>query len=226
MRKKKQNKRMKYLRLLPYKLGSHAARVLSRALNGLRVRLNGRFRPRPRHLVVNWGNPRKPHWWINGLNDPDVVAISSNKLLALQKMKASGVSIPEFTVDHEVAKSWVAAGKIVVGRRILNGSKGIGCIIYGEEGQETPEFNCPLYTLHLRHRREFRIHIFKGRIIDMVEKKKRNGFEARRRWIRSYNNGYVFTRDQLQVPEVVKQESLKASNSLGLDFGAVDIAYR
>jgi len=147
----------KVLRLLPYKPGSRSCRVLARALNGLRVRFDGHFRQRLRHLVVNWGNPRKPRWWLRGLNNPDAVARSSNKLTALNILKEAGVSIPQFTVSHDEAAKWVGeAGKIVVGRRVLNGSKGIGCVIYGEEGSPLPDFNCPLYTQHLRHKREFR----------------------------------------------------------------------
>ena len=217
----------KTLRLLPYKPGSKSCRILARTLNGLRVKFDSiKFRPRLRHLVVNWGNPRKPRWWVNGLNNPDAVARSSNKLTALNILKEAGVSIPLFTTSHEDAKSWVAGKKLVVGRRVLNGSKGIGCVIYGDEGRDLPDFNCPLYTQHLRHKREFRIHVFKGRVIDMVEKRKRRGFENRNNWIRNYNNGYVFTRNDLLVPECVQREAMRATQSLGLDFGAVDVAYR
>lgn len=218
---------MKQLRILPYRKGSKSARVLARALNGLRVRFDGIFKPRLRHLVLNWGNPRTPRWWQVGLNSPEAVGRSSNKLSALTTLKAAGVSIPLFTTSHEEAKKWVTVDeRIVVGRRILNGSKGVGCVVYGAEGSETPIFNCPLYTLHLRHKREFRIHVFKGRIIDMVEKRKRRGFENRNTWIRNYNNGYVFARDNLQVPECVRQSAINATMALGLDFGAVDVAYR
>ena len=216
----------KLLRLLPYKFGSRSAKVITKALNGLRVRFDGKFRPKPRHLVVNWGSPRIPRWWTNGLNSPDIVAKSSNKLTALTTMKAAGVSIPEFTTDSAVAKQWFDDAKIVVGRRILTGSKGIGCIIYDKEESDVEPNDCPLYTKHLRHKREFRIHVFRGRIIDMVEKRKRRGFENRNAWIRNYNNGYVFCRNGFQIPESVKSEAIKATNALGLDFGAVDVAYR
>lgn len=215
---------MKLLRILPYKPGSKSARIIAKTLNGLRVRALGIFRPKLRHLVVNWGNPRKPGWWTMGLNNPDAVGRSSNKLTALNILKASGVSIPTFTTSHEEAKQWVANDKIVVGRRVLNGSRGIGCVIYGGEREEV--FNCPLYTLHLHHKREFRIHVFKDRIIDMVEKRKRRGFENRNAYIRNHNNGYVFSREALQVPACVQQEAIRATTCLGLDFGAVDVAYR
>lgn len=215
---------MKLLRVLPRKPGSRSARVISQTLNGKRVRHNGRFRPKIRHLVVNWGSAVRPLWWASGLNDPAIVQQSSNKLLALTTMKAAGINVPEFTTDQAEAQNWINKGKVVVGRRVLNGHGGIGCVVWDDEANTAEA--CPLYTKHLRHRREYRIHVFKGGIIDMVEKRKRLGFEGRNSWIRNYHNGYVFCRDNLQVPDVVKSESLKAVLALKLDFGAVDVAYR
>lgn len=220
---------MKLLRLLPYKRGSHSARVIARALNGLRVRFDGLFRPRQRHLVVNWGSVHKPRWWTTGLNDPEKVQLSSNKLHALSYLRQHGVSVPEFTSSVAIAKLWYADGDVVIGRHILNGHGGIGCQIFAlnpkHDAPEEPN-GCPLYTKHLRHKREFRIHVFKGRVIDQVEKLKRRGFEVRNSWIRNYHNGYVFSRNHVQIPECVRVEAIKACNTLGLDFSAVDVAYR
>ena len=215
---------MKQLRILPYKMFSSSARFLARALNGKRVKLNGRFRPRQRHFVINWGNHNVPQWWTGGLNNPATVHRTSNKLNAFNIMKAAGISIPEFTTNQAVAQAWIREGKVVVGRRVLNGSKGIGCVVWSVETEQAAP--CPLYTLHLRHRREFRIHVWRGRVIDQVEKLKRRGYEGRNSWIRNYNNGYVFARNGVQIPEVVKQEAIRACQALGLDFGAVDVAFR
>ena len=215
---------MKQLRILPYKMFSSSARFLARALNGKRVKLNGRFRPRQRHFVINWGNHNVPQWWTGGLNNPATVHRTSNKLNAFNIMKAANISIPEFTTNQVVAQAWIREGKVVVGRRILNGSKGIGCVVWDDE-TATAE-RVPLYTCHLRHKREFRIHVFRGQIIDMVEKLKRRGFENRNSWIRNHNNGYVFTRSNLQVPDCVKTEAVRATAALNLDFGAVDVAFR
>ena len=215
---------MKHLRILPYKMFSSSAKFLARALNGKRVKLNGRFRPRQRHFVINWGNHNLPQWWTTGLNHPEQVHRSSNKLNAFRIMQAAGISIPEFTTDQAIAQAWIREGKVVVGRRILNGSKGIGCVVWDSPTDTATA--CPLYTKHLRHRREFRIHVFNGRIIDMVEKLKRRGFEGRNGWIRNHNNGYVFARGGLNIPTEVQQEATKATRALDLDFGAVDVAYR
>jgi glutathione synthase/RimK-type ligase-like ATP-grasp enzyme len=65
-----------------------------------------------------------------------------------------------------------------------------------------------------------------GQVIDYQEKLKKRGFEERDAWIRNHDKGYVFARDGITVPEVVRQLAVKAVGTLGLDFGAVDIGYR
>ncbi len=220
---------MKLVRILPYKPGSRSARVLARAVNGLRVRMNGLFRPKLRHMVINWGGHVTPRWWTGGLNAPDKVAVSSNKLRALSMMKAAGVSIPEFTTNVEVAKQWYREKKVVVGRRVLSGSQGIGIHIFSlnpeHDAPEEPN-GCPLYTQHLRHKREFRIHVFGASVIHMAEKRRRRGFENRSEWVRNHANGYVFCTDNLDVPAVVQEQAVAATRAVGLDFGAVDVVFR
>jgi hypothetical protein len=41
--------------------------------------------------------------------------------------------------------------------------------------------------------------------------------------IRSHHRGYVFARENLNVPESVRIEAIKAVKALELDFGAADI---
>ena len=219
------------LRILPYKPGSLSAKYLARTLRGLRVRLNGAFRPNPRrHLVVNWGNTNTPHWWgyrgTRSLNHPDAVRRSSNKLSALTLLSQAGVSIPAFTNSKEVATQWCRDGAVVVARTVLNGHGGIGCHVWTKEMDLNSLRDAPLYTKHLRHKREFRIHVFNGRIIDQVEKLRKRGYDNRNSWIRNHENGWVFCRGGVQIPEVVRIEAVKATRALGLDFGAVDVAYR
>lgn len=215
---------MKRIRILPYRPDSKSSRVLSKILNCLRVRFNGSFRPTRNHLVVNWGSFETPRWWMGGLNPPNLVRESSNKLRALIKLKTAGISVPEFTESQQLAQEWILNNKVVVGRKILNGHGGIGCIVWDNKDDHAEP--CPLYTLHVRHKREFRIHVFDGQIIDQVEKLKRRGFLARNTWIRNHNNGYVFCRRDIVFPEIVRQMALKATEALGLNFGAVDVAYR
>lgn len=221
------------LRILPYKPGSAGAKFIARALNGLRVRFNGAFRPFPRrHLVVNWGTTRTPAWWgrlgTRSLNNPNNVNASSNKAEAFRILAAAGVSIPEFTTSYDQAIQWTRNERppVIVARTVLNGHAGIGCHIWTNEMNIDMIPRCNLYTKHLRHKREFRIHVFNGQIIAQVEKLRKRGFENRQPWIRNHANGWVFCAEGITVPEIVRQEAVKATAALGLDFGAVDVAYR
>lgn len=220
---------MKKLRILPYKMGSQSARYLTRVLGGLRIRPNSpTYRPRTNHLIVNWGSTTRPPWWRTGLNPPEVVVLSTNKRLALRTLRDAGVPVPVFVNTREEAIAWARADKppVIVARTILNSHSGRGCVVW-EPGQAIENIpNCQLYTKHLRHKREFRIHVFEGRVIDQVEKLKRRGFEDRNSWIRNHANGYVFCRQGIRVPDIVRQVAIQACQALRLDFGAVDVAYR
>ena len=93
--------------LLPYKLGSESARKLAQGLGRLlnlfvrRVKSDGRFRPKRRSMVINYGSNNQP-WWLNPaktrtLNNPASCAIAGNKLSAFNAFRNAGLAIPEFT---------------------------------------------------------------------------------------------------------------------------------
>jgi hypothetical protein len=136
-----------------------------------------------------------------------------------------GVSVPDFTNDINKAQQWVNEGKVVVGRSVLNGHAGIGCRIYKDDQRPNVD-QLPLYTLHVRHKDEYRVHVFNGAVITFAKKLKRRGFVDVNPWIRSYANGWVFCRDGVQLPDGVDVLAIAAVKALGLDFGAVDIGYR
>jgi hypothetical protein len=65
--------------------------------------------------------------------------------------------------------------------------------------------------------------VFKGSVIDFVQKKLKSGFTPKP-YIRSHDNGWVFCREGVELPESVSNTALRAVEALGLDFGAVDLA--
>lgn len=205
---------------------SNGARALRQAIGAaaLIVRAGSlTYRPRPGDIGINWGNsgnithPRL-------LNQPVAVGLAVNKLRAFQRMQQGGVPIPEFTTSRAEAIAWRDAGGVVVARQTLTGSEGRGIVI--SQGQE-PVIAAPLYTKHLRHRREYRVHVFQGTVIDVAEKRRRTDFEGERNaFVRSHGNGYVFAHEGVEAPEAVRAASISAVAALGLDFGAVDVGYR
>ena len=175
------------------------------------------------HAVINWGCSIMPLWWSNGdLNHPLAVAKAINKLDTFELLHVIRINTPDFTVNPDIVKMWFADKKVVVGRKKLEGHGGDGIVI-----MKTPEefTECKLYTLHLRHKHEFRVHVVKDKVIDVTEKRKKRGVDANI-FVRNKQTGWVYCRDGLDISEAVTEQALKAVAALGLDFGAVDIAYR
>lgn len=212
------------VKIFPYKLASKSAKDLAQALRVKRIRPGSSYRPTRYTRVINWGSSQFPFPSINTINEPRCVAIASNKLLALQSLKQAGVSTIEFTTSSATVQGWLNLGIKVVVRHKLNANSGDGIQIL-RHGDVVPYAR--LYTKYMKKDREFRIHVFQGRVFDFQEKRKRNGvrFEEgmNNSLIRSHLNGWIFCRAGVFVPEYVKQEAIKAVRALGLDFGAVDV---
>lgn len=216
------------MKLLPYKRFSKSSSALRHYFPWRHFRVVDPAKtPVGRELVMNWGSTKEyPRAVCSWLNHPLKVKIAANKLLALTKMKEMGVSIPDFTTDVNVAKEWIQEEYIVLARFKLNGHSGQGIKVC-KTLEELPG-NAPLYVRYYRKKSEFRVHVFQGRVIDYVEKKAREGSTTMsnfNKYIRSYDNGWVFCRDNIEDIAKVKDEAIKAVASLGLDFGAVDVIW-
>lgn len=215
----------KKLIFYPYNMGSKSCRELSTAFDTRKVFADGKYRYRKGHVVINWGNSQVPNWWNNSvvcLNHPKMVAIATNKLSTFRTLQRNNVPIPNFTTSIEEALGWIENKGIVVCRTKLTGHSGQG-IVLARKPEEIKQ--APLYTKHLRHKHEYRIHVLNRQVIDAVQKKKdREGVEET--LIRSHDNGWVFCRQGVVIPKAVNDVALQAISALNLSFGAVDIAYR
>ncbi len=225
------------LRLYPYKVGSESATDLAELLDIFRIKAEGTYVPKIGHKVINWGNGRTPAWatlasqrGVTILNKPTAVNIASNKLTAFQTLQAAGVAIPKFTTTFATAQEWLRAGFTVVERHELRGNSGEGIRIVNNTDSDMPSDlqSAPLYTKFIAKTNEFRVHVFRGEVIDYIEKKK---VLADRRpanfnkYISSVNFGWVFSRTDVRDMPEVRAIAIKAVAALGLDFGAVDIVY-
>lgn len=219
--------------VLPYKIGSQSAKALANELTTLlgskvrRVKHDGKYRPKDRSLIVNYGSGSRPLWEQRGawLNDPRHSAAAGNKLLAFQAFRARNLSIPDFTTERRVADEWIHEGATVVCRTILNGHSGRGIVLANTTDKLV---NAPLYTKYKKKRKEFRVHVFQNRVIDVAEKRRRRvenrppEFDG---YVRNLANGWVFCRDNVIRPADMDGLAVAACNALGLDFGAVDIIW-
>lgn len=209
--------------ILPYKMGSQSAKVLAQNLGALRVYPDRNYKPKSNHLIINWGYNKEPDWMyyreVEWLNFPSQVNLARNKLDTFDRLLNNHISIPEYTENKDEAQSWEG---VVVCRKTVTGQEGQGIVI----AQSPDEIvDAPLYTKHLRHKHEYRVHVFKGEVIDFTQKKKRADVEVDS-FVRNSAGNWVFCRQDVVLPEDASEQAIKAVNSLGLDFGAVDIAYR
>ncbi len=218
--------------LFPYRIHSTGARALAKALNTICVYPDGQYHPKKAHTILCWGASSNPRWWhktagATVLNPPHRIAIAINKLRTFEKLEKLGINTPPWTRDRVKALEWQAKERIVVCRKSLTSSAGRG-IVVADKSIKLPE--CYLYTQHVRHKHEFRVHVFNNKVIDVSEKRKRSEFDKERgkleSLIRSWDNGWVFCHEDVHAPAAVIKESLRAIQSLELDFGAVDVGYR
>jgi len=214
------------LKIVPYTQFSKSARSIRAVLPASKIVKAGSatYRPRGTHILLNWGNPR--HFSFNALrcadviNWPENVAVASNKLLAFYRFKEYNVSIPEFTESEEEAESWCKEGETVgFARKLLCSSEGKGIIPFSNEVPLAP-----LYVKYKKKKKEFRIHVFNGKIIDAQEKRRRQGVEVNTQ-IRNFNNGWVFCHEQVFPPDDALSNAVLAVKCLGLTFGAVDVIW-
>ncbi len=213
------------IRIEPYKTWSGGARQLGRRAGILRatksqVRKYGDF-----DLIINWGNS---HRRFNGdyINKPEAVGRASDKLVAYKIFAENSVQSPLFTTESDVVKVWVAEGQDVVTRLLTRASGGRGIqLLIAKENPTIPK--APLYTQYVKKSDEYRVHVWKGEVIDVQQKRRNKDVpDSEVNWqIRNHGNGFIYARDGVNCPKCVLDASRAAIDALGLDFGAVDLGY-
>lgn len=204
------------------KLIKEELRVRGHNVQELKVR-GSRYQERPGHLIINWGVG--PHTF--SLNTPLNLNAhnASNKLLAFQLMLRNGL---KWTTDINEAKTWIRReGHLVYCRTLLSASQGRGIVVAKTNEEIVP---APLYTKGIHQvEGEYRVHVFKGQVIDFVKKMRMNSSRIEAEdvvhnpLIRNHQNGYIFGREGVSICPEVSRVAIEAIEDLQLDFGAVDV---
>ena len=146
---------------------------------------------------------------------------SLNKIEQLQRMKDEDVPCPPFTTDVERIAE--LGSKTVFARTLVNSTNGKGIVEFSASDVAP---RAPLYSAYIPKKSEYRVHVFNGEVIDIQEKRKRNGFQGERNTrVRNLNNGYVYCRDDLNPPDGIGDLAIRAVQAVGYPYGAVDIIY-
>lgn len=224
--------------IYPYKMASRSAKALAKKITtviGHRVRCvreTGHYHPKHRSIVVNWGNPRCGTWYNtvrphNLINTAASVAGAGNKMIAFKEFVRALIPTPEWTEDRVAAQAWLDKGSIVLSRKLLTSHSGRGIVI-NLPGATNTLVSAPLYVKYKKKRKEFRVHVFNGKVIDLAEKRK---FRMERRddsfvgLIRNHDNGWCFCRNGIVEPDGLRSLAISSVAALGLSFGACDIIW-
>jgi glutathione synthase/RimK-type ligase-like ATP-grasp enzyme len=212
------------LKLFPYKPASQSAIRLSRKLGILRVSPN--YNAKRSDVIVNWGASTPPHFksMDHDLNKHDAIAIACDKLKTFQTLERQGFEqIPQFTTSKDIAKHLIDIGDTIYCRTKLHSHSGNGIIIC-DDANNLPD--APLYTVKAKHKHEYRVHIFKGDVLYVQQKKKVIGSSIVSNGIRNRGNDWVYCQPTDQPSELLLLSCIRAVSILGLDFGAVDVGHR
>jgi len=210
---------------------SEGAKALAQALGVKRVKhgVGSKFKGGRGKAIINWGAGTLPDQvgaCEKILNPPQAIRNASNKLKSFELFERKGVSIPEFFTTKEQAREYLqnSAGRSIVARTVLNGHSGAGIVICESVDDLV---DAPLYTAYVKKQQEYRYHVFMGQVVDIQRKARRREVEdADVNWkVRNLYGGFIFAREGVVPSDVASENSLKAVECLGLDFGAVDLIY-
>lgn len=212
------------LKLFPYKPSSVSAKRLARRLGILRV--SQFYNAKRKDVIINWGASHPPQFksMLHDLNKHEAIALACNKLNTFTELDCKGFGqIPQYTILKDVAKQWCNEGETVYCRTKVSSHSGNGIVICND-ANALP--NAPLYTVKANHKHEYRVHVFKGEVLYVQQKKKRLGSTIRNSGIRNHGNDWVYCIPTDTPSELLLSSCVRAVQLLGLDFGAVDIGHR
>ncbi len=165
-------------------------------------------------VVLRWGTNYSIENAKCVLNSATAIKHTRRKLKMLALLRRNGVCVPkEITLTPCVAR-W------------NRGSRGTGLRFCkkDKEMQEAENDGAGAFLEWIQIKKEYRIHIFRDRVISICEKRKTH---KAHKYIRSVFHGWKFCEDaKINIVDVVEliSSALAAVHALKLDFGAVDIA--
>lgn len=192
-------------------------------------------------FILNWGTSAElsTHEDNPTLNRPVAVGLATNKRTFFEHINDYNattehpdqmVRIPNYALNREDALNILQNDGIIYARTRLTGHSGEGIVVARDE-DELP--NAQLYTSAITGpRREYRIHVFGGRVVLCQLKKRRSvggnavsdsGEAGANDQIRNLDGGWVYSVSDAHPSELVRRQAINAVTALGLDFGAVDI---
>lgn len=204
-------------RIIPYSITSESAALVATKMTELAGYKVEAGAPSYDHRNLLWGSSAIQ---MQTLQPTAAINIAKSKLATFNALKSANVSIPDFSTLKQEAEEWVRAGTTVFVRKKLNASSGRGIVV----SSKLPLEDAPLYVKSVSKTKEFRVHVVADQVIDLQEKRRKNGSKVNE-MIRNLDNGWVFCRQNIIVPTGLKELGIAAVKAIGLLFGAVDVIF-
>lgn len=145
-----------------------------------------------------------------------------DKITQYNWFKEHGINSLVFTTSKEEAEKW-AKKSTLFARKTITGSEGRGIVII-EKGESVPD--APVYTKYQKKKQEYRVHVFHGQVVSVLEKRKRNDYQGTGDpRIRNTSNGFVFCHNDVVEPQGIRELAIKAAGVTESDFVGVDIGF-
>jgi len=137
--------------------------------------------------LINWGKSSIPTTWHpTWLNRPEAVSLAIHKLTAFRLFAGACVPCPEWTQSTIIAQHWLQNRWTVLARTTEAGHGGKGINILSPSAAWQPLPDARFYSKHIQHDEEFRVHVFRGKLIAAARKEPQS--PDANRLVRSLNN--------------------------------------
>ena len=189
----------------------------------------------PAHTYINWGSTgyilREIARERLVINKPPSVYRATNKIVTLTLLSQHDVPVPPYSLsanDDNRLRQQTTEGIDLA--RSLHGSKGRGIEIIEPDDRYIPPAD--FYSAYIDKEREFRVHVWLGEVIDIVEKRQKWSERDDDILIWNHSNNFNFYHRISKYEQIapiidsIKSTAIRAVEALSLDFGAVDLITR
>lgn len=171
--------------------------------------------------VIRWGSRRRcPSTVGNVINESGAIRQANKKYSALEQLDDAGINVPRHTTDrNDLGPSesdyitYPALGRASSHAR----GEDIELILQWRDIYLTDNHH---FVDYIPTKMEYRMHVFDGEVVKVHEKRKRREADNHP-YIRNNETGYVFLNPREEEPD--HSLAINAVETLGLDFGAVDV---
>ncbi len=204
---------------------SKAAKALAFEMG---INVTRKLHPRFKGLIINFANwKRYPYAFRNCkvLNPPEAIKLNSNKLNSLQlfqNIETTMLNKPTTYLKHELDNIQYP---IVARTRYHKSGNGFWLCESKAEAMDAYREGARYFMSYIPIRREYRVHIFNGKLIDLRAKvKNEDAVVEHDDLIRSIHRGWKFVELRKdRMPQEIIDDCWKLMQEIGLHFAGVDI---